>query len=55
MYKWLRKEFKPVTLVTIVEDKEKVGPDVVDKGSHEQSALEYQMLAPDNPVRRHKH
>ena len=55
MNKRLREEFKPVTLVTIIEHKEKVWPDVVDKGCHEKPTLEDQVLAPDDAVRRHEH
>lgn len=55
MYQRLGKEFQSVTLIAVVEDEEKVGPYFVNVRSHEKSALEDQMLAPDDPVRRHKH
>ena len=55
MYQRLGKEFQSVTLVTVVEDEEKVGPNFVNVRCHEKSALEDQVLAPDDPVRRHKH
>lgn len=51
----LGKELESVTLIAVVEDEEKVGPNVINVGRHEQTTFKNQVFAPDYPVRRHEH
>ena len=55
MHQRFGKELQSVTLIAVIEDEEKVGPYVINVGRHEQTTFKDQVLAPDYPVRSHKH